>query len=429
VIAVALLVASSPWGGTGESVSVQGALAAKKKCKKGLRLKRGKCVRRKQLPPPSPVVPAPPASGTTTQPPGPTPYQVPSSIPDDCSVPVENEVVAWLATVPDGSTAQFGAGRCYGQDGTITLQNRSSLVIDGQGSEFRALTPGGSHRANWRFVGGANLTVRNLAVRGSNPQGAYDPTIEWQHGFSVEGVQGMTLSNVQAREVHGDGIDIWRTGGTHTCGQDATSARNILISQATLEKIGRQGVAVVDAEHVTLQDSTIGPVAWASVDLETDDACELARHVTIARNSLGSNGWGVIVNGGFGADPQVGDVSVTDNVQTAPTIDTGILTPDPCRAPVRILSPDAVYRDSYTFSGNHFLSPNNGLVFRRATNVNVSSNTVGFTPTAGCTGLTGVRLTDSHTVGITDNSFSGATDVYTADGLSTDITASGNTTN
>jgi hypothetical protein len=81
------------------------------------------------------------------------------------------------------------------------------------------------------------------------------------------------------------------------------------------------------------------------------------------------------------------------------------------------------------FSGNRFLSPNNGLVFRRANNVSVSSNTVTFTPTAGCSSLTGVRLTDSHTVGITNNSFSGATNVYTADGLSTDITASGNTTN
>jgi hypothetical protein len=149
----------------------------------------------------------------------------------------------------------------------------------------------------------------------------------------------------------------------------------------------------------------------------------------VARNSFGSNGWGVLVNGGFGADPQVGDVSVTDNVQTAPTIDTGILTPDPCRAPVRILSPDAVYRDSYTFSGNQFLAPANALSFRRGTNISVSANSVAFTPIEGCPDPTGVRLVDSHTVGISDNSFSGATNVYTADDLSTGITASGNTNN
>src|SRR2546423_9690906 len=109
------------------------------------------------------------------KPPSKTVYKVPGSIKSDCSVAVENKLMAWLATVPDGSTVQFAAGRCYGQDGTITLTGRKGLVIDGQGAEFRALTPGGSHRANWRFVNGSNLTVQNMAVRGANPQGLYAP--------------------------------------------------------------------------------------------------------------------------------------------------------------------------------------------------------------------------------------------------------------
>ena len=49
-----------------------------------------------------------------------------------------------------------------------------------------------------------------MAVRGSNPNGTYDHAVEWQHGYSVEGVQGMTLSNVQVREIWGDGIDLYR---------------------------------------------------------------------------------------------------------------------------------------------------------------------------------------------------------------------------
>jgi hypothetical protein len=369
-----------------------------------------------------------PASEARARPPKPIVYSVPKTIKSDCSAAVEGKLMAWLSTVPDGSTVRFGAGRCYGQDGTITLTNRRGLVIDGQGSEFRALTTGGSHRANWRFVGGSDLVVSNMAVRGANPQGVYNPAVEWQHGYSVDGVQGMTLSNVQARETFGDGVDLWRGGSSPACGDDASSARNILITGARLEKIGRQGVAIVDAERVTVQDSTIGPVAWANVDLETDDNCELARHITVQRNFLGSNGWGVIVNGGFGANPQVGDVRVIGNTQTAPTVDTGILTPDPCRAPVRILAPDGVYRDGYTFSGNHFLTPNNGLVFRRARTIDVSANSVGFAaPIAGCDSRTGVRLTDSHTVGITNNAFTGANSVFSADGLSTGITATGNT--
>ncbi len=429
-IATAGLPASHPatgqWPGIAVELSGERAEAAKKTCKKK-RKKQKKCKKRRSPAGSEPALtPAAVSRDAST---APAIYEVPTSIAGDCSVAVEDEIMAWLATVPDGSTAQFGAGRCYGQDGTITLADGEGLVIDGQGSEFRALTPGGSHRANWRFMGGRNLIVRNMAVRGSNPQGSYDHAVEWQHGYSVEGVQGMTLANVQVRETWGDGVNIWRGAPSPACGDDASSARNVLITGALIERIGRQGVAVVDGEQVTLEDSTVGPVAWANVDIETDEGCEIARQITVARNSFGENGWGVIVNGGFGADPQVGDVIVTDNVQTAPTVDTGILTPDPCRAPVRMLSPDAVYRDGYTFARNRFLTPNNALVFRRVRNIDVSSNSVSIgPPIPGCDSRAGVRLTDSHTVGITGNSFNGASNVFIADGLSTGITATGNTT-
>ena len=125
--------------------------------------------------------------------------------------------------MPDNSTVQFGKARCYGQDGTIALSGRHGLTIDGQSSEFRALTPGNSQRSNWRFVGGSNLTVRNMAVRGANPAGAYQAGFEWQHGFAVQGVQGMTLSNVQARETWGDGVYVGHSVHTWACGDDASS--------------------------------------------------------------------------------------------------------------------------------------------------------------------------------------------------------------
>jgi hypothetical protein len=234
-----------------------------------------------------------PVATAAADPPAPV-YLVPSGIESDCSVAVEGKLMDWLATVPDGGTVEFAQNGCYGQDDTVTLTGRNRLVLDGNGSEFRALTPGNSHRANWRFVAGSELTVQNMAVRGSDPQGSYDHSIEWQHGYAVEGVQGMTLSNVQARETWGDGIDLWHGADSPACGDDASSARNVVISGATLERNGRQGLAVVDAEGVTLEDSTVGQVGWSNVDLETDDDCELARHVKIVRNSFGANHYGVI---------------------------------------------------------------------------------------------------------------------------------------
>jgi hypothetical protein len=368
--------------------------------------------------------PAPKPTPTPTPTPG--TYSVPGNIKSNCSAPVEGKLMAWLATVPDGSTVRFAANGCYGQDGTITLTGRKGLVLDGRGAQFRALTAGDSHRANWRFVRGSDLTVQNMAVRGSDPQGAYDPSVEWQHGYSIEGVQGMNLTNVQARETWGDGIDLWHGADSPACGDDASSARNIKISGATLEHNGRQGLAVVDAEGVTLQGSTVGPVAWSSVDLETDDDCEIARHVTIDHNSFGANRYGVVASVGFGGDPQVGDVTVTDNVQTAPT-GLGPPATGECWAPVRILSPEGLYRDGYSFRGNHFLARWNGYEFRRVDNIAVDANTVDYGTASGCSAGAGVLMVDSHTVAITNNRFNGANQVFTADAASTGISSQGNT--
>jgi hypothetical protein len=331
--------------------------------------------------------------------------------------------MSWLATVPDGSTVQFGAGACYGQDRTITLTGRRDLVIDGQGAEFRALTAGDSHRANWRLVNGSRLTLSNMTVRGTNPQGAYDHAVEWQHGVSVEGVQTLTLSGVRTSETWGDGIYLAHGAYSPQCGDDTSSARDVTIAGAVVERAGRQGVAIVDAENVTVRDSAIGPVAWWGVDMETDDDCAIARHVNIAANTFGATRYGAIGSVGFGGDPQVGDVTVTNNVQTA---DAGL--PGECWAPVWILSPDGKYRKGYRFSGNRFLARRNAFEFRRVNEVEVSSNNVTLTPTTGCGKRAGVLLVDSDTVNIASNLFSGANNVFVADSLSTGITATDNST-
>jgi hypothetical protein len=351
-------------------------------------------------------------------------YKVPAKIRSDCSVAVEDKLMAWLATVPDGATVQFSPNGCYGQNAPIVLTGRNRLVLDGRGSEFRALTPGDSNRSNWRFVGGSDLTVQNVALRGSDPTGAFDSSIQWQHGFSIEGVQRMTFTNVQVRETWGDAFDIYRSTSSPACGDDASSARDITIQGATLERIGRQGVAVVDGERVTVQDSSIGPVGWWGVDVETDAACDIARLVTVARNTFGPNGRGVIANPGFGGGDQVRDLTVTDNVQTAPS---GGAAPTDCYSPVYVQSADGAMRSGYTFANNHFLARRYGFNLLHVSNVQISSNIVDFDGAFGCTPLVGVNLADAHTVAITNNAFNGAGSAYAADGASSDVTASGNT--
>jgi hypothetical protein len=365
-----------------------------------------------------------PAAASAKPPSQPQIYKVPGKIRSDCSVAVEDKLMAWLATVPDGSTVQFAQNGCYGQNAPIVVSGRNRLVLDGRGSEFRALTAGDSHRSNWRFVSGSDLTVQNMAVRGSDPTGAYDAANQWQHGFSVEGVQGLTFTNVQVRETWGDAIDIYRGGGSPACGDDASSARNVLVQGATLERIGRQGVAVVDGEHVTVQNSAIGPVGWWGVDVETDAPCDIARHVTVTGNTFGANGRGVIGLYPQGSNPQVWDVSITNNVQTGPS---GGSAATDCYSPVSSIPAAGAYPTDLVITGNHFLARRYAVSLTRWERVQIDSNTADFDTTFGCSPLVGVNLVDAHTVAITNNVFNGASAAYAADASSSDVTASGNT--
>ena len=79
--------------------------------------------------PPSPVASAP-ALGAPR--PGGV-YKVPTKIKSHRPVVVDAQINSWLATVPNWGTAEVGRGRCYGQNGTITLGGRTGIVIDGQG--------------------------------------------------------------------------------------------------------------------------------------------------------------------------------------------------------------------------------------------------------------------------------------------------------
>jgi hypothetical protein len=185
-------------------------------------------------------------------------------------------------------------------------------------------------------------------------------------------------------------------------------------------------VAVVDAEWVTLRDSTVAPVAGLNVDIETDEALRDRPPHHGGATPSGRSGWDtVIANGGAGGFSQVGDVSVIDNLQTAaPQTANGCYAP-----PVWISSPGA---SAATTTGSAAIGSSRATPASSSgacQNVEVSSNSVSFTGDPEiCGARGGVRLWDAHIVSITGKSFSGAHAVFqTPDGLSTDITSENNT--
>jgi hypothetical protein len=246
-----------------------------------------------------------------------TTVSVPDTIDRTGATDVTDALTTFFAGLGPGATVELPANGRYRVDGTIVLTNRRDLTVDGRGSTFFAVTDGsgvtpprGGQRAGWprlrqqwRIRGGANITLHDFTVRGANANGgattgAYVPRLEGQAGIAVQRATGVTLDAVHVTNTYGDAVYV--TG----------RATNVMVRNSTLERTGRQGVAVVSAQHVTIADNVIRDVARSVFDLEPPPRA-VVRDVHLQGNRVGAYGNFLLAAGGAG--PGVGDVWLQAN--------------------------------------------------------------------------------------------------------------------
>lgn len=198
-------------------------------------------------------------------------------------------IVNAVKNAPDGTTFRFAANAKYRIDGTVKITNRHNLTFDGNGATFYAGTDGDKLRKHWWFQGGSNITVHDLAVRGANRRPGVDGTWrsdrEHQHGFTFRGVTGVTLRDVRVTDVYGDALLL---GGA----RDGSSAwtTNVRVSGYHFERTGRQGVAIIGARNVVLENGYVGDVYRNLYQLEGNKTGDGYRDVVIRSNRLGMAG-------------------------------------------------------------------------------------------------------------------------------------------
>ncbi len=349
---------------------------------------------------------------------------VPLSIADNCSTSVEQQIMNWIAGVPDGSVLQFGANKCYGINRTIVLQDRVGLTIDGNGSTFRALTTGDGNRDVWRIEGGANITLRNMTVRGANANGglndnAYVPSLEWQHGFRFAGTQTALLDNVRVSHVYGDFVEAmwdWRLPDPYS----APMSTNITVQNSQFERNGRMGFGLTGVDGFTLLNSYVGEVNMAAVDLELDFDTALGRNIRILNNTFGPHRFALFANGGAGSAPNVGNILISGNRETA--------APVTCEPTIFTSSPDGTYRTGWTVTDNEFITLSDTLLLDGAEGVSVAGNTVDYQAWGGCGRFAGVGLEDSRGVVVVGNQFTGADQPVRSDSSSVAVVEAANLT-
>lgn len=242
---------------------------------------------------------------------------VPATIDGSGRSDVTQPLTAFLARLPDGAVVSFPSGARYRIEGTVVLQKARDVTIDGHGATFFATTDGAGVppakggprsswprlRAQWRIRAGSNVTLRDMNVQGANPHGgataaAYVPALEGQAGIAVQRSTGVTVDGVHISDTYGDGI--WVTGGS----------TDVSVRDTTIERIGRQGVAVVNGQRVTVQGSRLRGISRSVFDLEPPGRA-VVQGITLQGNDVGDYGNFLLAAGGGG--PGVNDVTLEGN--------------------------------------------------------------------------------------------------------------------
>jgi hypothetical protein len=192
---------------------------------------------------------------------------------------------ALIDRTPDGGVVQLDAGGAYRMEGTLVMEERHRLRIEGNCARIFATTIADGSRSHLRIIGGSDLAVRNLEIRGANPHAgiegdAYVPALEGQHGIRIEGATDVELDGVRVSDVHGDFVYL----GRHL--EDDRWTERVWIHDSTFARSGRQGISVTGGRDIVIEHNTITDVRMATIDLEPHPSFG-AENIHVIENRFG----------------------------------------------------------------------------------------------------------------------------------------------
>lgn len=332
--------------------------------------------------------------------------KVPSSIDATGATDVTDALTAFFSTVPDNATIQFPSKAVYRVEGTLLFQNRNNLTFEGNGATIKATTTGAGvtppsalkvlwprKRSQFCFLGGANITIKDMIVRSSNPNAgptnaAYVVALEAQHAFEFDGVSGVTLHNAQAYDLYGDFVylDRWPQGA------GGVWTNNVTVRNSHFERTGRQGISVVAARNVLIENNYVGQVGRTSLDLEPSTPNQGAEHVVVRRNTFGRAQHNLL--SAHGAAGLLDDITLEGNTLIDHAIKIDVAAPvGSRRSRFRILN---------NTSDRGFGSPLALMKFTRIDSVEVRGNYQWLAPNQP---TVGVRTVESCYVTVRGNQF------------------------
>jgi hypothetical protein len=246
---------------------------------------------------------------------------VPREIASDCSKPVDAELNAWLAQVPDGATARFRPGACYSQRESLVLKQRTDVVIDGRGARFQSSAPNDNSRLvpNWFLMRSHGITLKDMTIVGNfddpGPPTPLRGSVTSNAGVGIFGGGDIEVADVVIRNVFGDGVSV--ANAAYHDPQDPTPefSRNVRLLRLDVSKAARHCVSPSQVTGFWLEDSKLDDCYLDAVDVEKDLITDPLADLHFLRNTISDYfGVGIVVPiGGDPAGAPVDGIEITGN--------------------------------------------------------------------------------------------------------------------
>jgi hypothetical protein len=300
---------------------------------------------------------------------------VPASIDATGSSDVSGALMAFIASVPNGSTIVFKAGGTYRVNVALKISGKTNVTFNGNGATIKAVGSGSNENYSlFYFVsyGGGNsgIKVRNFSLVGSDPTpGTFSSGQEGQHGILVDGGTNFEIDHNTFSAAFGDGVEV------------NSGASGVHIHDNTFTNTGRNGLSVIWGNHVEFDHNSLGHMGYMPFDVEPNTSSQPSSFISIHDNATGywSNAFFAVDGSSTGA--AIHDISVVNNTSTGKSLLTVVVGPG--------------RKQNVTFSGNHSTVSAGGPVLR-FTNVDgltVMGNSQALSSgalvsTTSCTGVT-----------------------------------------
>jgi parallel beta helix pectate lyase-like protein len=211
----------------------------------------------------------------------------------------------------------FPLNASYTETGTIAINGRNDLIIDGHGSTFTRTSPPVDNvwKPQWQIRSCTDIVIQNMTIVGAwTPNVPRGPTAgnQFEPGINFAGCNGMTIRDVNISRVFGEFIlsfdGIWPNSLTNT---------NVRIERVTGTSAARQGLGIEAVVNAWVTDNTLNDLHYAGISLEQDIPGQAVQNVHVLRNTI--NGvWGVGVAVPLKGHGEVRDIEISDNVMLTP---------------------------------------------------------------------------------------------------------------